>query len=112
MDDETIDLAARLGAEGVAELRTLHDKAGRLALMIHEKLALPKSGDGYHDPFVTDGVGVVWLDEDLSAAVFAPRVIQVIHGVKAEINQHASIQGFPLPMTLASRELERVLAPV
>jgi hypothetical protein len=39
VDNETIDdddLEVRLGAEGVAELRTLHDKAGRLALMIRD----------------------------------------------------------------------------
>jgi hypothetical protein len=107
MDGETIDLAARLGAEGVAELLTLNDKAGRLALMIREKLALP-SAWAFHRAY--DGVGEVWLGgEDTCVTVFAPRVIEVIHGVKAEKLNPSSISD-PV-MTLVSRELERVLAP-
>ena len=82
MDNETIDLAARLGAEGVAELRTLHDKAGRLALMICDKFMMPGAGS----VSITDGVGVWRVGEDLSVTVFAPRVIEVFHGVEVEIN--------------------------
>lgn len=104
MDDETIDLAARLGAEGVGELRSLHDKASRLALMIHDKLALPGVT---HLP--TDGIGVVVLGGDMCVTVFAPRVIEVVQGVEAQFNR--SCDGAPLA-ALVSRELERALGPV
>jgi hypothetical protein len=107
MDGETTDLAARLGAEGVAELLTLNDKAARLALMIHDKLALPgaRAVDRAYD-----GVGELWLGgDDTCVTVFPPRVIEVIHGVKAEELNPSSIND-PV-MALVSRELERVLAP-
>jgi hypothetical protein len=105
MDNETIDdydrdLAARLGVKGVAELRSLHVKAARLALMIRDKLALPNGGDC----IATDGVGILGLADDLCVTVFAPRVIEVFHGVKAVFRQPHC--GVPV-VALVSRELER-----
>jgi hypothetical protein len=118
MDDETIDdddlevrLAKRLGVEGVAdELRSLYDKTGRLALMIHEKL--PTFTGVRVDPRASAGVGVVWLDDDVCVTVFAPRVIEVFHDVKVEMDAPYTNARCPLMFVLASRELERVLAPV
>jgi hypothetical protein len=105
MDNETIDLAARLGEEGVAELRSLHDKAGRLALMIHDKFMMP--GVGYVG--VTDGVGIWVLEEDLSVVVFPPRVIEVFHGVEVEISAPYIDTS---KLAVWSEHFERGLAPV
>ena len=112
MDNETIDdydrdLAARLGVKGVAELRSLHVKAARLALMIRDKLALPNGGVAYC--IATDGVGIVGLADDMCVTVFPPRVIEVFHGVKAVFRQPHC--GVPV-VALVSRELERVLGSV
>jgi hypothetical protein len=109
MDNETIEidadaLAARLGAEAVAELRSLHDKAGRLALMLNDKLALPTNDVG----FTTDGVSSVGLGETASLTIFAPRVLEVLHGTAMPKLELDSVN--PV-FALASRELERALAP-
>jgi hypothetical protein len=108
MDNETTeidedDLAARLGAEGVAELRTLHDQAGALALMIRDKLALPTSISP-----VKEGVGCVELGETAGLTIFAPRVLEVLHGTAMPKLELDSVN--PV-FALASRELERALAP-